>query len=98
FTPEQIRTLRAWIDSGASWPKSATDETAGAFRKAEMQVTDRDRDHWAFRPLRQVHPPAVKNSSWTGTPIDSFILAALDAKGLAPAPESSKEKLIRRVY
>ena len=44
------------------------------------------RTHWAFQPLRAVEPPAVKDDGWVRTPIDRFILAALEAKGLAPSP------------
>ena len=34
---------------------------------------------------------------WVRNPIDAFILAALEAKGLSPAPEADRRTLIRRV-
>ncbi|MEO7648958.1 MAG: DUF1549 domain-containing protein, partial [Bryobacteraceae bacterium] len=47
---------------------------------------------WAFqKPLR---PAAPANRS--RTPIDAFLLAKLDQKGLRPAPEASPRTLIRR--
>ncbi len=53
--------------------------------------------HWAFTPPQQVEPPAVSDPDWPQNPIDHFILNGLDAKGLQPSPEATKEKLIRRV-
>ncbi len=52
----EIALLRRWIAAGAPWPETdAKGPTAGA--RPEMRVTDADREHWAFRPLRAVEPP-----------------------------------------
>jgi hypothetical protein len=40
----------------------------------------------------------VKNATRVKNPIDAFVLAALEAKGLQPAPRASRRMLIRRVY
>ncbi len=53
--------------------------------------------HWSFRPLAAVTPPAVKDPAWARTPIDRFILAKLEAKGLAPASPADRATLLRRV-
>ena len=54
-------------------------------------------EHWAFQAPVQRELPAVLNSSWARNPIDRFILARLELKGLAPAQEANKRTLIRRV-
>ena len=43
-------------------------------------------------------PPRVKNADWVRNPIDAFILAKLEEKGIAPAPPASKRTLARRLY
>ena len=53
--------------------------------------------HWAFIPPTRPQPPAVKLSSWVRNPIDAFVLARLEAEGLAPSPEADRTTLIRRV-
>lgn len=53
--------------------------------------------HWAFEPIVRSPVPAVKNANWARTDIDRFILARLEAEGLSPSPEATKETLIRRV-
>ena len=54
-------------------------------------------EHWAFRAPVMPKPPSVRNPLWVKTPIDRFILAKLEAQGLAPAPAADRRTLIRRV-
>ena len=42
--------------------------------------------------------PKVKDASWVRTPIDAFVLAKLEEKGLKPAPPADRRTLLRRVY
>jgi hypothetical protein len=53
--------------------------------------------HWSLRPLQSVPPPQTRNKKWPRTPIDSFILATLEAKGMSPSPPADKRTLVRRV-
>jgi cytochrome c553 len=52
--------------------------------------------HWSFIPPKRPSLPTVKNPAWVRNPIDHFVLAKLEANGLKPAPEASKEALARR--
>ncbi|MEN1678108.1 MAG: PSD1 and planctomycete cytochrome C domain-containing protein [Planctomycetota bacterium] len=54
--------------------------------------------HWAFEPVAEVSPPAVKDESWAKNPIDRFVLSGLEAAKLKPAPPASRRVLARRVY
>ena len=85
LTLDQVRLLKDWIDQGAEWDEHPITHGEGAIK------------HWAYRrPMRPV-PPQVKNSSWVRNPIDSFVLDHLEKAGLTPAPETSKETLVRRL-
>jgi hypothetical protein len=53
--------------------------------------------HWSFIPPVRPGLPAVKDVGWVRNPIDRFILARLEAEGLAPAPEADRRALARRV-
>ena len=85
ITAKQLETLQLWIAQGAAYKK-----------------------HWAFeKPVKPVVPSLKFQVSGShavagdnlklGTPIDAFIQARLAEEGLEPAPEASKETLIRRV-
>jgi hypothetical protein len=52
--------------------------------------------HWAFLPVRDPAPPQVKDAAWAKSPVDRFILAALEAKGLRPGPPADRRALLRR--
>jgi hypothetical protein len=53
--------------------------------------------HWAYETPQQPALPPIKRSGWPCNGIDYFVLSRLEAEGLAPAPEASRETLIRRV-
>jgi len=93
----QIADLTHWVKMGAPWPGSDKDAPVVA-RPKEYHISDKDRAHWAFQPIRRPAAPAVRNDGWVTNPIDAFILARLEAKGLQPNPRASKHELIRRVY
>jgi hypothetical protein len=86
--PHAIDALAAWVKMGAPWPVAAP---AGAGQAEAWQK------HWAFQPVKDRPPPAARQAGWACTAIDRFVLAALEAKGLTPAPPADKRTLIRRV-
>lgn len=92
---EQIADLTKWVRMGAPWP--GADAAAPAPRKREFQISDRDRAHWAFQPVKRPPIPAVKTPRWVRNSIDAFILAQLEARGFSPNPPATKRELIRRV-
>ena len=96
---EQVADLTRWVRMGAPWPGAETTSTAPAPKHAGgMRITDKDRSHWAFQPVKRPTSPKVSREDWVKNPIDAFLLAGLDAKGLKPNPAASKTELIRRVY
>jgi hypothetical protein len=66
--------------------------------KFEIKYTPEQRQHWAFRPLHRPAVPRVQNAAWVRSPIDSFILAQLEAGGWHPAPAVEDRAFARRLY
>jgi hypothetical protein len=83
----QIADLDRWVRKGAPWPATS------AAKEAEHASAPR---HWAFDPPRDAAAPAVKDAAWVRSPVDAFILAGLEEKGLAPAPPADRRTLLRR--
>ena len=68
----------------------AADVTKDRFRPQQ-------RRYWAFQKVTRPEAPAVQHTKWVRNPIDAFVLAELEAKGIAPGPEADKTTLLRRV-
>ncbi len=66
---------------------------ADAGTRAEFKITETQRNHWAFQPIRRIEPPPVSTES----PVDKFVVARLEASGLGFAAPAGHEQLIRRV-
>lgn len=64
---------------------------------AKPPSIEEGRSHWAFQPLSEANPPAVKNTTWPKNDLDRFILADLEKYSRSPAPEADPATLIRRV-
>jgi hypothetical protein len=64
---------------------------------AKPPSIEEGRKHWAFQPLSDAKPPAVKNTAWPKKDVDRFILAELEKNRLQPSPEADPATLIRRV-
>ncbi|HCR28718.1 MAG TPA: hypothetical protein DIV79_01710 [Opitutae bacterium] len=52
--------------------------------------------HWSFEPPKSREAPETSNPNWSRNPIDTFVLAKLEAKGIEPSPPADKTTLIRR--
>jgi hypothetical protein len=91
---DAVAALTTWVQMGAPWPEeAAVAPVAGDV----ASVAAARASHWAFQPVRQPALPAVQNAAWSQNPIDRFVLAKLEEKGLPPAPPADRRTLIRRV-
>ncbi len=55
------------------------------------------RGHWSFIPPERPPLPDVARGDWPRNGVDRFVLARLEAEGLAPSPQATRERLIRRL-
>jgi Protein of unknown function (DUF1549)/Protein of unknown function (DUF1553)/Planctomycete cytochrome C len=93
--PEQIETLTNWVKMGAPWP-GADVSAAVVAPSPKKEFTAEQKSFWAFQSVKDPAVPKVKDSRWVKTPVDAFILAKLEEKGLKPAPPAQKTALLRR--
>lgn len=99
-----LDVLQRWILAGGVYPAGAgkeevqTDNSAALAALEERPITAEERNFWAFRPPRRRDPPKVKNAAWVRNPVDAFLLAAMEKKGLKPSPEADRRTLVRRAY
>jgi cytochrome c553 len=93
-----VADFERWITLGAPDPR-ATDTPVVAARSDSGGAYDfgPGREHWAYRPMARAEPPAVANEAWVRGPVDRFILARLEADGLAPVAPATKRQLLRRI-
>ena len=96
--PESVlRDFEHWIAAGGADPR---DEPAGERTAAAAHDIDFDeaREFWAFQKPRRHDPPAVHTTAWPLQEHDTFVLARLEAAGLAPNEPAERRTLIRRLF
>lgn len=87
-----VADFESWIRMGLPDPRTAN--APAAQRSIDIAA---GREHWAFRPVSDPPVPAVKSADQSLDPIDGFILAELERRGLQPAEEADRYTLLRRV-
>ena len=63
---------------------------------ADAETEPADESLWAFQPIGNPKPPAVKQTDWPRDPLDQFALARMEAKQLQPTADASPAVLIHR--
>lgn len=91
---QQIDLIRKWIDGGAATTTNERIEVVSA----TPALTPEDRDFWSFRPPVAAPLPTPRDSARVRTPIDTFVLARLERKGLSFSADASPQTLVRRAY
>jgi hypothetical protein len=92
LSPRQIGMLARWIDGGA---KTVGDEPQTL--PPGDTFTEQERSHWSFQPIRRPPLPPTRQADLVRSPIDTFLLARLESKGLGYGPEADRPTLIRRL-
>jgi hypothetical protein len=93
LSEQEIIRLERWVKMGAPGPRTSVAPRRAAASGVDLEA---GRAFWSFRPPADPPVPDIKDSSWPTTTLDRFVLAALEAKGLRPAPAADRRTLIRR--
>ena len=89
----EIATIEQWISQGAKTARAEPEKLG-----PEHAFTDEERAWWAFQPIRKPALPEIRNSKFEiRSPIDSFIAAKLEEKGLEFSPQTDAATLLRRL-
>ena len=89
--PTEIAAIEKWVLSGAVDPRVAT-------KAISKHVVADPKTFWSFQPVRRPAPPSTGQSDRVLNPVDAFLMAQLNAKGLSPAPRADARTLVRRAY
>lgn len=89
----EIESLKSWISTGA---KTLSIEPKVIPRG--FIITETDKNHWAFKKIKDTPIPTVENLSLIKNPIDAFVLNKLEAKGLTFSKNAEKNLLLRRAF
>jgi hypothetical protein len=74
----------------------ASDALGAERRPARQSFTAAERAHWSFQPIRRPTVPRVQAGDRVRTPIDAFLFAKLEERGLTFSPAADRRELIRR--
>jgi hypothetical protein len=90
---EVIADLEAWVKMGAPDPRD------GAKIATKEIDIEKGREFWAFQKPKRPAVPHIRNAkSEIRNPIDAFVHAKWDEKGLTPVGLADTRTLIRRAY
>jgi cytochrome c553 len=92
---EVIADFEAWVRMGAPDPRDGA-KIAGR----EIDI-EKGKQFWAFQLPKRTEPPVSRDpnrSAWIRSPIDAFVLDAMDKKGIVPVGAADQRTLIRRAY
>ncbi len=91
-----IADFERWIAMGAPDPR----DDAGAEPAAKPSWSElfaARKTWWSLQPVQRSTPPAVRDPAWSAHPVDRFLLAQMEAKGLAPAMDADPRTFLRRL-
>ena len=86
---QEIGIFKTWIAAGAPWDASLSPTTSAA--PSEHKFTAAQQRYWFYQPIAKPALPG-KNAN----PVDAFITASLEEKGIRPNPRADKITLLRR--
>jgi hypothetical protein len=91
LTSDETALVECWIAGGATITREEPKDLPLGFSLSPV-----DLDHWSFQPIARPAVPMANASGPVRNPLDAFLLAKLEAKGLSFGIEADRRTLIRR--
>ena len=86
-----------WVNDGAPDPRDQPSSEAALGSTGWDATFTARKDWWGFKPVQKFAPPAVTNAAWSAHPVDQFLLAKIEERGLQPAAPADRRTLLRRL-
>ena len=94
----QVRSMPS--SNGFVWERWIPETRPPAAPKAEKSWAETYQERsrwWSLQPVKRPPVPKVDFEGWSEQPVDRFVLAKLEAKGLEPASPADRPMLLRRL-
>ena len=94
-----IEDFVAWVNQGAFDPRDqppTVGETVTTDNGSWAATLKARAEWWSFQPVRKPAIPKVRDTAWSEHPVDRFLQAKMEERGLRPSPAAGGESLLRR--
>jgi Protein of unknown function (DUF1549)/Protein of unknown function (DUF1553)/Planctomycete cytochrome C len=99
---DEAEILTRWVKSRVPWTPGLDLTPPGIVRAEPVRsgppTVEEAKSFWSFKAIQKPEVPQVHHPEWVRNPIDAFVLAKLESKGMSPAPSAGKVALLRRAY
>jgi len=96
LSDEEIAVFKKWTELGLPWNPEDEIEIDHDDAVGPPQVNDETKQWWSFQKPKRPELPTIDNADWSANEIDAFIFAKLQSANLKPAPQATKQELVRR--
>ncbi len=89
---EVIADFEKWVLMGAPDPRD------GKAKVAKKPDLAEGKNFWSFQPVKPVAVPQPKDTKWSASDIDRFVLKKLEEKQLKPVADADPATFLRRLH
>ncbi len=93
LTADQLVDIETWVRRDAITPDDNLAPSGAPVPHPDLSAA---RKFWSLRPVQEQPLPAVHLPAWSQNPIDRFVLAKMQEKGVHPVAAADKRTLLRR--
>ena len=95
---EVLEDFRKWIAMGAPDPRDKPPSAEQLAKTTSWEaVRERRKKWWSFQPVVNATVPKGKDKTWSGHPVDKFLLARMNEAKVTPNEEADALAVLRRL-
>jgi hypothetical protein len=94
----EIGVMEEWVRRGGPDPrKEDPAKVAGGKGEAKVPTVEEGRKFWAFQQPQVREVPDVRDSGWSASRLDRFLLAKMESAGVKPVGDADGASVLRRL-